>query len=64
MIYTNDEKGHINRYVVAENKRQEAREKKLCFKFIRIIQVKKVMMQILILIEYKHLLVNLKHKKK
>ena len=27
MIYTNDEKGHINRYVVAENKRQEAREK-------------------------------------
>ena len=41
-------------------RKKEALEKILDCKFIRLIRVKKVMMQIMKLLEYKHLLVNLK----
>ena len=41
-------------------RKKEALEKILGCKFIRLIRVKKVMMQIMKLLEYKHLLVNLK----
>ena len=54
----------MKKYMLTEalflKRKKEALEKILDCKFIRLIRVKKVMMQIMKLLEYKHLLVNLK----
>ena len=55
-----DEKGHTDRDLVFEEKRQKALEKKLGCKFVRINRSKEAMMQTMKLVEYKHLSVNLK----
>ena len=55
-----DEKGHTDRDLIFEEKRQKALEKKLNCKFIRI---KKSMMQTMKIVEYKYLSVNLKKTK-
>ena len=55
-----NEKAHTDRDLIFEEKRQEALEKELIVSLLELIQVKKVMMQIMKLMEYRHLLVNLK----
>ena len=56
-----NEKGHTDRDLIFEEKRQEALEKKnLVVNLLELIQARKVMMQTMKLVEYKHLLVNLK----
>ena len=55
-----NEKAHTDRDLILEEKRQEALEKELIVSLLELIQVKKVMMQIMKLVEYRHLLVNLK----
>ena len=55
----NDEKAHTGRDLIFEEERQEVLEKNLIVNLLRLIQVKKVAMQIMNLLEYKHLLVNL-----
>ena len=55
-----NEKAHTDRDLIFEEKRQEALEKELIVSLLELIQVKKVMMQIMKLVEYRHLLVNLK----
>ena len=55
-----NEKAHTDRDFIFEEKRQEALEKELIVSLLELIQVKKVMMQIMKLVEYRHLLVNLK----
>ena len=55
-----DEKRHIDRDLIFEAKTQEALEKKLGCKFIRINISKKASMQTMKLREYKHLPVNLR----
>ena len=60
-----DEKGHTDRNIIFEEKRQEALEKKLGCKLIRIntSNAKKVMISIMRLVMYKHLLMSSKIKK-
>ena len=60
-----DKKNHEGRELIFEKKRQEVLEKKLGCKFIRInaSDGKRVMIQILKLVKYKYLLVNLRTKK-
>ena len=60
-----DEKGHTDRNIIFEEKRQEALEKKLGCKFIRIntSNAKKVMISIMRLVMYKHLLMSSNIKK-
>ena len=55
-----DEKGHTDRDLTFEQKRQEALEKNLTVHLLELILVKKILMQIMKLVEYKRLLVNLK----
>ena len=55
-----NEKAHTDRDLILEEKRQEALEKELIVSLLELIQVKKVMMQIMKSVEYRHLLVNLK----
>ena len=58
-----DEKGHTDRDLIFEEKRQKALEKKLNCKFIRVNTSSKNMMQTMKLVDYKYLLVNLKTMK-
>ena len=55
-----DEKGHADRDLIFEQKRQEALEKNLLVHLLELILVKKILMLIMKLVEYKRLLVNLK----
>ena len=55
-----NEKAHTDRDFIFQEKRQEALEKELFVSLLELIQVKKVMIKILKLVEYRHLLVNLK----
>ena len=55
-----DEKGHTDRDLIFEEKRQKALEKNLTVHLLELILVKKIMMQTMKLVEYKCLLVNLK----
>ena len=57
-----DEKGHTNRNLTFEKKRQEALAKKLVEKSVELIPIKKMMMYFMKLVEYKHLLVSLRIK--
>ena len=58
-----DEKGHTDRDLIFEEKRQKALEKNLIVNLLELILVKKIMMQTMKLVEYKYLLVNLKKTK-
>ena len=51
-----DEKAHIEKDLIFEEKRQEALETKTweLWTLLELVQVKKVMMQIMKLVEYKH----------
>ena len=53
------EKGHTDRDLIFEEKRQEALEKNFIVNLLELIKVS-VMMKIMKLVEYKHLLVSLK----
>ena len=53
-------KGHTDRDLIFEEKRQKALEKNLVVNLLELIRVKKAMMQTMKLVEYKHLSVNLK----
>ena len=55
-----DEKKHVGRDLIFEEKRQKVLEKKLVVNSLELIRVKKAMMQTIKLVEYKHLSVNLK----
>ena len=56
-----DEKGHTDRDLIFEKKRQKAIEKKnLVLNLLELTRVKKAMIQTMKLVEYKHLSVNLK----
>ena len=59
-----DEKGHTDRDLIFEEKRQKALEKNLNCKFIRINTSKENQMQTMRLVEYRHLSLSLKAKKK
>ena len=61
-----DEQNHEGRELIFERKRQEVLQKNLVVSLLELIQVmqKEVMIQIMKLVKYKHLLVNLKKKKK
>ena len=50
-----DEKGHIDRDLIFEEKRQEALEKNLVINLLGLIKLKKTTMQTMKLAEYKHL---------
>ena len=54
-----DEKGHTDRDLVFEEKRQKALEQKLNCEFIRINTSREIMMQTMKLVEYRCLLVRL-----
>ena len=58
-----DEKGHTDRDLIFEEKRQKALEKNLTVHLLELILVKKIMMQTMKLVEYKYLLVDLKKTK-
>ena len=56
-----DEKGHTDRDLIFEQKRQKALEKKnLIVHLLELILVEKILMQTMKLVKYKHLLVILK----
>ena len=55
-----DEKGYTDRDLIFEQKRQETLKKNLTVHLFDLILVKKVLMQIMKLVEYKRLLFNLK----
>ena len=61
-----DEQNHEGRKLIFEKKRQEALKKNLVVNLLELIQVmqKRVMIQIIKLIEYKNLSINLKKKNK
>ena len=59
-----DEKGHTDRNLIFEEKKQKALEKNLTVNLLELILVKKIMMQTMKLVEYKLLSVNLKIKRK
>ena len=54
-----DEKGHTDRNLIFEEKRQKTLEKNLTVHLLELILVKKVMVQTIKLVEYKRLLVIL-----
>ena len=54
-----DEKGHTDRDLIFEEKRQKALEKNLIVNLLELILVEKIMMQTIKLVEYKRLLVTL-----
>ena len=55
-----DDKGHTDRDLIFEQKRQKALEKNLTAHLLELILVEKILMQTMKLLKYKHLLVNLK----
>ena len=55
-----DEKGHIDRDLIFEEKKQEALAKNLVVNLLGLIQLKKTTMQTMKLAEYKYLSVNLR----
>ena len=55
-----DEKGHIDRDLTFEEKKQEALAKNLVVNLLGLIQLKKTTMQTMKLAEYKYLSVNLR----
>ena len=55
-----DDKGHTDRDLIFEQKRQKALEKNLTVHLLELILVEKILMQTMKLLKYKHLLVNLK----
>ena len=59
-----DEKGHTDRDLIFEGKRQKTLEKNLTVHLLELILVKKIMMQTMKLVEYKLLSVSLKIKRK
>ena len=59
-----DEKGHTDRDLIFEEKRQKALEKNVTVHLLELILVKKIMMQTMKLVEYKRLSVSLKIKRK
>ena len=59
-----DEKGHTDSDLIFEEKRQKSLEKNLIVNLLELIRVRRAMMQATKLVEYKHLLVNLRKKKK
>ena len=59
-----DEKGHTDRDLNFEEKRQKVLQKNLTVHLLELILVKKIMMQTMKLVEYKYLSVNLKTKRK
>ena len=59
-----DEKGHTDRELIFDEKRQKALEKNLTVNLLELILVEKIMMQTMKLVEYRCLSVNLKTKKK
>ena len=59
-----DEKGYTDRDFIFEKKGQKALEKNLVVILLELILVKKIITQTMKLVEYKHLLVNLKTKKR
>ena len=61
-----DEKGHTDRDIIFEEKRQKALEKNLVVNLLELIQVmqKMIMIQIMRLVMYKHLLMSSKIKNK
>ena len=54
-----DEKGHTDRNLIFEEKKQKALEKNLTVNLLELILVKKIMMQTMKLVKYKRLLVIL-----
>ena len=58
-----DEKGHTDRDLIFEEKRQKTLEKNLIVNLLELILVKKIMMQIMKLVKYRCLSVSLKAKK-
>ena len=58
-----DEKGHTDREIIFEKKRQKALEKNLTVNLLELILVRKIMMQTMRLLEYRCLSVSLKTKK-
>ena len=59
-----DEKGHTDRDLIFEEKRQKVLEKNLVANLLELIRVEKVMMQTMKLVEYRRLSVSLKAEKK
>ena len=59
-----DEKGHTDRDLIFEEKRQKALEKNLTVNLLELILVEKIMMQTMKLVKYRPLSVSLKTKKK
>ena len=57
-----DEKGHTNRDLIFEKKGKKHQKKNLIVILLELILVKKIVTQTMKLVEYKHLLVNLKTK--
>ena len=57
------EKGHTDRDVILEKKRQEALEKNLNVNLLELMLVGKIMINSMKLVQYKHLLINLKKMK-
>ena len=55
-----DEKGHADRDLIFEEKRQKALEKNLIVNLLELILVEKIMMQTMKLVEYKSFSVSLK----
>ena len=60
-----DERGHTDRDLICEDKRQKALEKNLVINLLELVQLmqKMVMIQIMRLVMYKHLLMSSKTKK-
>ena len=60
-----NERGHTDRYIIFEEKRQKALEKNVVVYLLELIQVmeKMVMIYIMMLVVYKHLLMSSKIKK-
>ena len=58
-----DEKGHTDRDLIFEEKRQKTLEKKLTVHLLELILLKKIIIQTIKLVEYKRLLVILIKKR-
>ena len=59
-----DEKGHTDRDLIFEEKRQKALEKNLTVNLLELILVEKIMMQTMKLVEYRCLSVSLNKNKR
>ena len=54
-----NERKHVDRDLIFEDKKQKRQKRNLVVNLLKLIRVKKVMMQTMKLVEYKHLSVNL-----